>query len=140
MGYSFSDFDFLKIHKILTSEMKGMRPHSYLVTLDEKAGDRLKGLSVTPIITTGAYFLVRIKEHLVKENQLIPDELFEGLDQIYASVADAHDKISKIRLLQYPTVMLTACYQDGLMHALERTMSQKHTGEYSNASSIFSKL
>lgn len=140
VGYSFSDFDFLKIHEILTAEMKGMRPHSYIVTLDDRAKGKFERLMMTPIITDGTHFLTRVKEHLVRDKELMSDEAFEGLSDIYYHVADVHREVVEIEIKQHPTVILTASYQDGLMHALERMNSQKHTGEYSCKNKFLNRL
>jgi hypothetical protein len=140
VGYSFQDTDFVNIHRLLTSEMKGMRPHSYLVTLDESANARFAGTDMTPIITTGKHFLVRLKEHLVAQEEMLPDTVFEGIREAYDKVIAGHRFVSNIDLRKYPTAILTLTYQDGLMHALSRILARRSTGEYSNVHNIHRRL
>jgi NAD-dependent SIR2 family protein deacetylase len=131
VGYSLSDSDFQQIHSILTEEMRGMRPHSYIVTLDESAGQKFSTLNMTPIVTAGDHFLRRVKEHLIKEGSLISDAAFDGLFGIYGKVQKAHKQVCDLSLARFPIALLTATYQDGLIHGLERLMSRKFTGELS---------
>ncbi len=140
IGYSFQDTDFVKIHELLTSEMKGMRPHSYLVTLDESSNARFEGTDITPIITAGKHFLVRLKEHLVAEKEMLPDTVFKGVSEAYRRVIAGHGFVSSVDLSKYPTAILTLTYQDGLMHALGRILARRRTGEYSNVDNIHRRL
>ncbi len=140
IGYSFQDSDFVKIHQLLTSEMKGMRPHSYLVTIDESANERFERTDITPIITAGTHFLVRLKEHLVAAEEMLPDKVFKGVGEAYQRVIASHAFIGGIDLRKYPTAILTLSYQDGLMHALSRILARRCTGEYSNAHRIHHRL
>ncbi len=55
-GFSFKDEDFLKIHELLSSEMRDIRPHSYIVTLDESSDTRFHEHGLTPIYTDGTHF------------------------------------------------------------------------------------
>jgi SIR2-like protein len=140
IGYSFQDTDFVKIHELLTSEMKGMRPHSYLITLDDSTKARFEKTGITPIVTAGKHFLVRLKEHLVAEEQMLPDTVFKGVFEAYERVIAAHRFVSSVDLRKYPTAILTLTYQDGLMHALSRILARRRTGEYSNAHNIHHRL
>jgi hypothetical protein len=139
VGYSFQDSDFRKIHEILTSEMKGTRPHSYLVTLDENAKARFDN-SVTAIITEASYFLRVLKQHLIVEAQLLPDEVFEDLFALLLKVRANHEKMHLIDLRKHPTAVLTSCYQDGLIHALERMTAGRKTGQYSHTCYLTDKV
>jgi hypothetical protein len=140
IGYSFQDTDFVKIHELLTSEMKGMRPHSYLVTLDESATERFQKTDITPIITAGKHFLVRLKEHLVAEKEMLPDTVFKGISEAYDNLIAGHRFASGIDLRKYPTAILTLTYQDGLMHAFSRILARRSSGEYSNAHRLHHRL
>jgi SIR2-like domain len=140
IGYSFQDTDFVKIHELLTSEMKGMRPHSYLVTLDESATERFKKTDISPIITAGKHFLVRLKEHLVAEKEMLPDTVFKGISKAYDRLIVSHRFVSGIDLRKYPTAILTLTYQDGLMHAFSRLQARRSSGEYSNAHRLYHRL
>jgi hypothetical protein len=140
VGYSFQDTDFTKIHELLTTEMQGMRPHSYLVTLDESAEMRFSRTDITPIVTAGKHFLVRLKEHLVARKAMLPDAAYKGIGKAYDRVLSSHAFVSAIELSRYPTAILTLTYQDGLMHALSRIMARMKTGEYSDTHRLMHRL
>jgi len=140
VGYSFLDPDFVKIHDLLTSEMRGMRPQSYLVTLDETTRTRFNNTDISPIITSGQHFIVRLKEHLYADNELLTDSAYEGVLEAFNKVAASHGFVSDIDTQKYPTALLTLCYQDGLMHALSRIGARRHTGEYSNIHNVHRRL
>jgi hypothetical protein len=140
IGYSFQDTDFVRIHELLTSEMKGMRPHSYLVTLDESAIKRFQKTDITPIITAGKHFLVRLKEHLVAQEEMLSDTVFKGISEAYDGLIASHGFVSSIDLRKYPTAILTLTYQDGLMHAFSRILARRSSGEYSNAHRLGHRL
>jgi len=116
VGYSFEDTDFKKITEIITKEMKGTKPHSYFVTLDETAPVNF-GKDFTVIVTEGTHFIEVLKEHLVAEKAMLPDTVFDALQIILLRVQTLHDQVQEISLRKHPTILLTLCYQDGLIHA-----------------------
>jgi hypothetical protein len=62
IGFSFKDDDFLKIHKLLSREMKDIRPQSYIVTLDKSSDARFLKHGLIPIYTDGTHFLSVLKK------------------------------------------------------------------------------
>jgi NAD-dependent SIR2 family protein deacetylase len=140
VGYSLGDEDFKKIHRTLTTRMKGLRPHSYLVTLDRDIEPLARSLNMTPIVTEGTHFLRVLKRHLAQDGILIPDEKFGGIPAVYVQAVSEHEKLSRISLKKHPGLLLTYCYQDGLIHALERMTARRKTGEYSHDHFIMHKL
>jgi NAD-dependent SIR2 family protein deacetylase len=132
VGYSFSDSDFLKIHSILSKEMKGLRPHAYLVTLDRSACERCEDVNITPIITDGAYFISQLKAHIIADGQMLPDQNFSDIPSILFAVLDIHESIYETDLSKYPTAIYTLAYQDGLQHAFQRILAMRNTGQYSH--------
>ena len=69
---------------MIAREMKGYRPHSYVVTVDPHVAQLHAQEGRDPDINPrGSHFLVRLKEHLVVENQMVPDQRFDGLLAIY---------------------------------------------------------
>ncbi len=137
IGFSFTDDDFLKIHKILTAEMQGLLPHSYIVTLDRGADVRLKEHGLTPIYTDGTYFLTVLKKHLFEQEGFITDDRFDGIMLLLAKVISKHAELAEaVNPQNRPEVIYALSYQDGLIHALERILALRKTGHYSHAHNL----
>ncbi len=133
VGFSFTDEDFVRLHDILSAEMRGLRPQSYIVTLDRSSDSRFREKRLEPIYTDGTFFLSSLKQQLVSDEQMVADERFDGLEDFERKVRRTHHEVAEINLLKYPDAVYTLCYQDGLIHALERILALKKTGYYSHA-------
>lgn len=137
IGYSFGDEDFNKIHNSLMEEMKELLPHAYIVTLDEKAEEKIRDVNITPIITDATYFIKVLKEHLLNLELIVPDESFRSISDTLKSVRDEHAKLSSLfDPIRSPEIILTLCYQDGLIHSFERILAMRKTGNYSNPQQV----
>lgn len=133
VGFSFADDDFVRIFDALTSEMRGLRPHSYIVTLTKATQNRLLEKGLTPIYTDGTFFVSKIKERLVADRHMLDDERFGGVERLLARLLKIHhNELSKISIRKYPDNIFGLCYQDGLMDCLERILGLVKTGEYSH--------
>jgi hypothetical protein len=130
VGFSFRDDDFIRIHRALTTEMRGLRPQAYLVS-PEPTSESLQESGVTAIRTDGTFFVSKIKERLVSEKYMLPDSRLAGLEVFLDTVVDKHHAVASIDLKRYPDAVLGFCYQDGLIHALEHTLSLYKTGRSS---------
>ncbi len=136
-GYSFGDEDFNSIYNSLLKEMNGLMPHAYIVTLDDKAKEKFKDINLTPIITDATYFIKNLKNILIDESLIIPDEILESVRLMLYKVQEEHGLLSAaFNIKEYPDVIFSLCYQDGLTHAFERIMARRNTGEYSDPYSI----
>lgn len=132
-GYSFGDEDFNRIHNSLLKEMNGLMPHAYIVTLDDKAVEKFKDISLTPIITDATYFISNLKNALIGKSLIIPDEIFESVALMLYKVEEEHDLLSaSFNIKEHPEVVYSLFYQDGLLHAFERILARRKTGEYSD--------
>lgn len=138
IGYSFGDDDFNRIQKYLENEMKGLIPHSYIITLDERAQERFENQNLTPIITDGSYFIDTLKQILVNDHTLIDENIFYYVDALLEVVQEIHSQVSEISFHKNPEIIYTLSYQDGLLHAFERILARKKTGEYSHPCHIIS--
>lgn len=137
MGYSFSDPDILRIHKLLTAEMQGLRPNSYIVTLDSSGDHKFKKAGILPIYTDATYFLSILKKHMVKKDFIFSDDIFNGVEKLLNKVIFEHMRLSvSMDVRKNPEIIYAASYQDGLMHALERILAVKNTGYYSHECNI----
>lgn len=134
VGFSFRDDDFVRLHDMLSAEMGGLRPQSYIVTLDRGSDQRFKEHNLIPIYTEAAYFLECVKSRLVAETDMFPDDIYSGIVDILDDVNATHLETSALVDLQkYPEAIYTLFYQDGLHHALERILTLRKSGYYSHA-------
>ncbi|MCP6680660.1 SIR2 family protein [Bacillus nakamurai] len=137
IGYSFGDEDFNKIHYSLIEEMKDFLPHAYIVTLDEKAEEKFSNINITPIITDATFFIKVLKEHLIHLKLIVPDENFGDIYDVLDLVQEEHTRLSSsFNIKENPQVILTLCYQDGLIHSFERILAMRKTGDYSNPQQV----
>ncbi|NLH46528.1 MAG: hypothetical protein GX451_10470 [Acholeplasmataceae bacterium] len=136
IGYSFGDEDFSSIQEYLSREMSGLNPHAYVVTIDESANEKFKGTNITPIITDGTFFIEKLKELLIKENLIIPEDTLYIASGYLTFVNGIHKKIGELDLRNNPEVIYSLSYLDGLIHALERVETRHKTGEYSDPYNI----
>jgi hypothetical protein len=89
-GFSFHDDDFLRIHRFVRKETAGTEPKAYIITLDENSDARFRSLGLRPIYTDAAYFLSQLKQQLVKDRHMLPDENFDVLIKILLEIMNAH--------------------------------------------------
>lgn len=136
IGFSFTDDDFIRIHDILSREMHGIRPQSYIVTLDRKSDSRFRELGLIPIYTDGTHFISEVKKKLVADNLMLADERFDDIPYMLQKVFEAHRAIGSINKKEFPSVLYCGSYQDGLMHAFERMLALRRTGYYSHTCNV----
>lgn len=132
VGYSFGDYDFNKIYKYLHKTMGDMLPHAYFVTLSTKPPTALKKFSPTLLHTDATFFLETLKRKLVEEKQMLSDDVYQGIYEKLIKARNAHFQFVMRDIRKDPSVILCGSYQDGLIHAFERILKNKHTGEYSH--------
>lgn len=134
-GFSFDDKDFKRLYGLLNKDVAGLMPRSYVVTLDERAKDKLDSLGIraTPIITSGAFFVKQLKKKLVEEKFMLPDVQYEGIEEILEKVLIEHAKLCTLSVIKHPDSLYSQWYQDGLQHSFERLLSTKKSGENSCA-------
>ncbi|WP_242164409.1 SIR2 family protein [Lysobacter sp. M15] len=140
VGYSLRDDDFLAIHNYLRRELGEMAPQSYVVSLDDASEGRFREMGLHPIFTDARYFVAMLKKHLAEDEHFLPDDRFDGIRGAYDRVDEEHGKLHRaFNLHKTPEIAFSACYQDGLMHAFERIMVLKRTGEYSHRCDVLRK-
>lgn len=140
VGYSLRDDDFLAIHDYLRRELGQMAPQSYVVSLDEASEARFHEKGLHPIFTDARYFIAMLKKHLSDDEHFLPDDRFDGIRTAYDRVDEEHGKLHRaFNPHKTPAMVFSACYQDGLMHAFERIMVLKKTGEYSHRCDVVRK-
>ena len=133
VGYSFQDEDFQMICKLLSKEVQGLIPRSYVVTLDEKADSKLKAvkLNLTPIITSAPYFVQILKAKLVRQRLMLPDNRY-WLRNAYSKVLTEQRKLSNLSYRKHPDSIYSQSYQDGLQHAFSYILATRNSGKNSD--------
>jgi NAD-dependent SIR2 family protein deacetylase len=139
VGFSFDDEDFKRVYGLLSKDVGGMMPCCYVVTLDDQAKEKLDKLhiNVVPIITSGAFFVRKLKEKLVEVKFMLPDEQYNGIEDALVRVLVEHELSSRIDISKYPDSLYCHWYQDGLVHAFQRLLATRNSGENSCGYHIF---
>ncbi len=142
VGYSFRDYDFLRILNFLKKEMGNLLPHIYVFTLYSDISLRLEKFDVTVINTNGVYFFKNIKEHLVNNKYIIPEKNIEGLYLLNDLIREEHRQLSDYYFdkKRSPSVIYSLFYQDGIQHALDCSLYGIKSGKTYDPGNIISKL
>lgn len=129
VGYSFRDYDFLKIYNYLKKEMKDVLPHSYIVTIDPTASEKLKNPNITLINTDGAFFISTLRKHLEGSKYLFPKENLSYVYTLKSILFDIHSETSdKLLKRKQSNLVYCAFYQDGIKHALDYLIYHSSSG------------
>ena len=141
VGYSFTDYDFLMIHRYISRELKQVPPAAYIVSLDRSAETRFRSLGLTPIFTDGAHFVRILKQHLETDGHWLPDSRVDAIPFARDRVIEEHHRLhTAFDVTTKPQVIYCASYQDGLKHAFEHILSRLHAGEYAHICDVLGKL
>ncbi len=135
IGFSFGDEDLNMIIDYLRTELGDLYPHIYYVTLDDTLKDRLAYKNSTSIVTSGFYFIHCLKELLTQKGLLCNMSSESIVREAYYTIEMLHKKVSAVSLKDYPCVVYTLAYQDGVIHAWERFFNCK-TGEYNRPNHV----
>ena len=133
-GYSTSDSDFLNIYNTVVSGLGKFARTHYLVSpfLEEAEVEKLKNdLNIIGIKTDATNFLTTVRDHMEskfcfakkKSYDMIMDRLFD-LYEIH------EDFVASYNPFESPHLIFCTVYQDGLIHAFQRILDQRYTGQY----------
>jgi hypothetical protein len=140
-GYSLADSDFLNIHGYIRKELGALAPTAYIVSVDSNSRERFEGLGLHPIFTDASYFLSLVKRHLLHDEHLMPDSVFDEVESALNRVVVEHHRLhDHFDPHQTPMMIYAAVYQDGLVHAFERITARWKTGEYSHRCRVAQKI
>jgi hypothetical protein len=96
---------------------------------------------INPIKTDGTHFLSVVKQHFSKKPCYIGDEIYELILDELIDVREFHKELwKKYSAKEFPQMLLSASYQDGLIHGYENAISMKSTGKYSDCHYLRAKL
>ena len=133
IGYSYSDTDFQEIYNFVQSSIGKFNKQSYVITPFEAEAKKFNELGFKPIITDGTYFIEEIKIRAIKEKKIFSDSIYEDAEWLLELLNEEHNKIhSSINIKEYPHIIYSMAYQDGMMDGLERALNFKASGEYSH--------
>lgn len=130
IGFSFGDEDFARIIDYLRKELGEIYPHIYIVTLDETLSDRINYDRSTVLLTSGTFFLHRLKNELIERGLIVNCSAQNKIPSVLDILRDVHAETSEIDLTEYPSAIFTLAYQDGIIHSFERYLQNRNTGEY----------
>jgi len=140
VGYSFGDYDFNKIYQYLHKTMGDILPHAYFVTLAEKPPTTLKEFSPTLLHTDATFFMATLKQKLVEEKQILPDEIYTLIFKRLMDIRQIHFPFVGRDIRKDPSVIFCGAYQDGIIHAFEKILKNRNTGQYSHICRIESSI
>ena len=132
VGFSFGDEDLNKIIEILSDDLGQFANQFYLVTIDEEWMEK-DSKNIIPIITDGTLFVKSLKKELIKRKIIFDSELYQFTEYANDTLVNEHvkwmddTKFHKI-LQEYPELLLSIAYQDGLIHAFQRCHADKKSG------------
>lgn len=133
IGYSFRDFDFVKIYEYLKKELRDVIPHSYIISLDPKVPENLKKLKTTLIKTDGTHFIRVLKKHLLDQQIMLPDSKYDFIELVQNLLNEIHLSLfEKFEAKKFPHLLFCASYQDGLNHAFDYLLNKRKLGTPSN--------
>lgn len=133
IGYSMRDSDFQEIYGLVKAQMDLLHRQAYVVTPFEAEAERFREAGLIPIVTDGTYFLELVKQEAVERELLLPDLSYELSAFILSDFTDEHMEIAnKVSNTECPQIIYAACYQDGVIHALQRIQKNRYSGEYSH--------
>lgn len=135
VGYSFGDSDFNRIYQFMRRQMPDVLPRSYVVTLGNPPDPA--DISAHTIQTDATFFIERLKEELVEHGCLLPDERWLGIPEALNDILERHHELyEKVDMRRYPAALMCGYYQDGLIHAFERMLERRGSGEYGHVHAI----
>ncbi len=133
IGYSLSDPDFISIYKFVLKQMQGLHKQSYIVTPFDDGKEHYQKLGLIPIVTDGTFFINQLKKHAIESDILLSDDIYTNASYLSELINIQHKELSKkIRPNKHPQVIYALSYQDGMIHALERALKLRTSGEYSH--------
>ncbi len=133
VGYSMRDSDFQEIYSLVKTQMDLLHRQAYVVTPFEDEAMRFEEAGLIPIVTDGTYFLELVKNEAVAQGLLLPDLAYVSSSYMLNEMEDEHLELNnKTKNTDCPEIIYAACYQDGVLHALQRIRKNKYSGEYSH--------
>jgi hypothetical protein len=127
-GYSLLDAEFVHLYELLASEMGGMNPHPYIITITEESAVRFREMGMTPIVTDATYFIESLKEHMICRGVLLDESRFDGVRAKGEQLEEEHFALTKIEKQFAPPILYNMMFQDGVLAAFSHVLASISTG------------
>lgn len=139
IGYSLLDDDFKEIFEFVRNGQGQFAKTHYIV--NPNIGDELPYPNLTAIKTDGTYFLSVIKDHFASSDCYLNDEIYDHVYDDLIDVEEAHTALwEKYDPHNFPQMLMSAVYQDGLIHGYEVILDKKNEGRNSDLHYLQAKL
>ncbi|MBT4513091.1 MAG: hypothetical protein HOC20_12900 [Chloroflexi bacterium] len=136
-GYSFTDPNFSNILGFVTRHVNELRKQAFVITPIREDCLKFDQNGIIPINTDGVHFISLLKHHFVDQGLMLPDSIYCEANALASAVRSENTFFhNKYTCFDHPQMIYASCYQDGMIHALERVSSQKCSGEYSQCYAI----
>ena len=133
IGYSLNDSDFQNIWGFVSKQMEGLQRQAFVVTPFENEQEQFKNIGLIPIITDGSFFISQIKQHFISTGSMLSDDIYFRAEEMLSTLKKVHaGTIELYDCSDHPQTIINACYQDGMINALNRAINLRGSGEYSN--------
>jgi NAD-dependent SIR2 family protein deacetylase len=142
VGYSLSDDNYVRLLRNIAKMMDGNIRQSYFISPDIDASKLAKApIPLLPIETDGTFFFETMRTHLADRCGIIEDDAFLACEILLDDVAEKHDKTASAFIkTRHPLLIFILGYQDGLVHALQRIIRMRRTGEYYSVEAVHARM
>ena len=139
IGFSMNDDDFRDIFEFVRTGQGQFEKTHYFVNPSLDDGS-LYG-NIKAIRTDGTYFLNVIKQHLCFMDDYLDDDIYDQVQQELYDVQEEHSELWKsYNPKEYPQMLASAIYQDGLIHGYQLIRDMEGAGCYSDPSILYAKI
>ena len=139
VGYSMTDDDFKEIFEFVRAVQGNFEKMHYFV--GPNVDDCVSHDNISRIRTDGTYFLKVVKEHLCSVAGYLGDNTYIQAEEELYEVQQEHIELwSRYRPKEHPQMLLSAFYQDGLIHGYQVVRDMMGTGQYSDPSILQAKI
>lgn len=135
-GYSAKDSDFRNIFKTIQDGLGRLARTHYLISpyvTEEEAKQLKDDFGIIAIRTDATHFVETVKSHMCEKFCLSTEA---SLDQIVDDLIDFQDVhidfVGSADLKTDPHLIFSISYQDGVIHALQRIVDRRMTGDFSD--------
>lgn len=135
IGYSLEDDDFMQIFNFVKRQLRHFNKAAYFVSpfVNKAQESRLKAIDLKIIKTDGTFFISCLKSYAGDNRCIIQDTMYENISSLLDKVIAAHTWLyDECDHFKHPQILISAFYQDGMLHACCRILRMRATGEYSD--------
>ena len=135
-GYSAKDPDFQSIFRTIQDGLGRLARTHYLISpyvTDDEAEQLRSEFGIVAIRTDATHFLRTTKSHMESKYCFASDDSFEAIVDDLIGFHETHmDFVDKADLKLEPHLIFAISYQDGVIHALQRLIDRRMTGDHSD--------